>query len=58
MYFLIKYSIVIGDLLLIIWCFWLSCRVDKLEDQIDELNKKTNKLTKKKTNKKTKEENT
>lgn len=50
MSFLIKYSIVIADLLLIIWCFWLSCRVDKLEDQIDELNKKTNK--------KTKEENT
>lgn len=47
MSFLIKYSIVIADLLLIIWCFWLSCRVDKLEDQIDELNKKINKEIKK-----------
>ena len=36
----IGYMIVIPFFLLIIWCFWLSCRVDKLEDKIDELNKK------------------
>lgn len=24
-------------ILLNVWCFWLSCRVDKLEDKVDEL---------------------
>ena len=26
--------------LLVVWCFWLSCRVDKLEDEVDRLKNK------------------
>ena len=31
---------IIYFVLLNVWCFWLSCRVDKLEDEVDRLKNK------------------
>ena len=31
---------IICFILLVVWCFWLACRVDKLEDEVDELKNK------------------